>query len=265
MLRRNVFGVLASAALVSAADDETTWIDYVAWYRRQPDTVTDLRGAYSEHLKRAGMPEAEASERLRVIDRLVRERREELQPAFFDRTYSNATPRFNPEPNALLVETVRELKPGRALDIHMGQGRNAVYLASKGWEVTGFDFSEEGVSAARRAAAKAGVNLKAVVSRHENFDFGSAQWDLIVMSYTWVPLRPPYPQRIVDALKPGGLLVFEHMMDESGSERAAAWLPRPNQLPEAFRGLRVLRYEDTRAKADWSWRPERIGRLVARK
>ena len=85
------------------------------------------------------------------------------------------------------------------------------------------------------------------------------------MSYTWVPLQAPYLQRIVDALTPGGLLVFEHMMDESGSERAAAWLPRPEQLRTVFRGLRVLRYEDTRAKADWSWRPERIARLVARK
>src|SRR5690348_13287570 len=156
--RRDVLGLLAGAGLASAAaDDETLWKENVAWYRRQPDSVTDLRAAYAEHLKRGGTPEEEATERLRVIDRLVRERREELQPAFFDRTYSTATPRFNTEPNALLAETVRDLKPGRALDVHMGQGRNAVYLATKGWEVTGFDFSEGGVAAARRAAEKAGV------------------------------------------------------------------------------------------------------------
>jgi hypothetical protein len=85
------------------------------------------------------------------------------------------------------------------------------------------------------------------------------------MSYTWVPLRPPYVQRIIDALKPGGVLVFEGLMDESGSERSAAWLPKPNQLLEAFGALRILRYEDSRAQADWSWRPERIARLLARK
>jgi SAM-dependent methyltransferase len=265
VLRRNFFSVFAAATISAAADQETIWNDYVAWYRKQPDTVSDLHAAYAEHMKRAGIPEAEAAGRLRVIDRLVRERRAELQPAFFDRTYSTSTPRFNTEPNALLVATVRDLKPGRALDVHMGQGRNAVYLAWKGWDVTGFDFSAEGVAAARRAAAKAGVSLDAVIRRHEDFDFGRDRWDLIVMSYTWVPLQEPYPQRIVDSLKPGGLLVFEHMLDESGSERAAPWLPRPDQLPETFRGLRVLRYEDTRAKADWSWRPERIARLVARK
>jgi SAM-dependent methyltransferase len=265
VLRRQALAFLAAGLTWGATDEEAIWKDYLAWYRKQPDTVSDLRRAYRAHLGLSGIGESEASERLRVVDRLTRERREELQPAFFDRTYSTATPRFNIEPNALLVETVRGLDPGLALDVDMGQGRNAVYLASRGWDVTGFDYSAEGVAVARRTAAKAGVALNALIRRNEDFDFGRAQWDLIVMTYTWVPLRAPYLQRIVDALKPGGLLVFEHMTDESGSERSPAWLPTPNQLPELFRTLRILRYEDTRAKADWSWRPERISRLVAQK
>jgi hypothetical protein len=107
--------------------------------------------------------------------------------------------------------------------------------------------------------------LTALVRRHEDFDFGRAQWDLVVMSYTWVPLKEPYVGRILESLKPGGVLVFEHLMDQSGSDRAAGWLPRPNQLLEVFGSLRILRYEDLRAPADWSWRPERIARLVASK
>jgi hypothetical protein len=59
------------------------------------------------------------------------------------------------------------------------------------------------------------------------------------------------------------MLVFEHMLEESGSESAAPWLPRPNELFQIFGRLRILRYEDTRQQADWSWRPERIARLVA--
>jgi SAM-dependent methyltransferase len=263
VLRRNVLGCLAAAGL-AWGDEDTVWKEYLAWYRRQPDTVADLRRAYLDHLRRSGLSESDAAARWLVVERLTRERREELQPAFFDRTYATPTPRFNAAPNALLVETVRDVKPGRALDIHMGQGRNSVFLASKGWDVTGFDYSAEGIAAARRAAAKAGVSVDALVRRHEDFDFGRAQWDLILMSYTWVPLRP-YAQRMVEALKPGGLLVFEHMMDESASERAAPWLPKPNQLLEVFGALRILRYEDIRARADWSWRPERIGRLVGSK
>jgi SAM-dependent methyltransferase len=245
-----------------AVDQETIWREYVAWYRRQPTSVSSPLAAYLDHLRQSGLETAAIEERTVVLRRLAAERREELQPLFFDRTYKSA-PRFNAAPNALLVETVRDLKPGRALDIDMGQGRNAVFLASKGWQVTGFDFSAEGVEAARQAAKKAGVPLTALVERHEDFDFGRAQWDLVLMSYAWVPLRAPYVGRILESLRPGGLLVFEHMMEESGSDRAANWLPRPNQLLEVFGSLRILRYEDLRAPADWSWRPERIARLVA--
>jgi SAM-dependent methyltransferase len=249
----------------SGADERNTWNEYLEWYRRQPATVSDLRAAYLDHLRRSGLREAEIQERARLIERLLRERRDELHPLFFDRTYSSATPRFNTGPNALLAEAVRDLKPGRALDIHMGQGRNAIFLALKGWQVTGFDFSEEGVRAAREAAAQAGVKLTALVQRHEEFEFGRAQWDLVVMSYTWVPLHGPYIGQILESLKPGGILVFEHLMEESGSPRAAPWLPRPNELFAVFSSLRILRYEDLRGPADWSWRPERITRLVARK
>jgi hypothetical protein len=80
-----------------------------------------------------------------------------------------------------------------------------------------------------------------------------------------VPLRDEYVDRIIESLRPGGVIVFEHLMDELGSENAAPWSPRPNELPQIFGRLRILRYEDVRAGAGWSWRPERIGRLVARK
>ncbi len=266
MRRRSLLICVAAIGLAwGATDEEGIWREYVAWYRTQPVSDSDPRGSYLDHLKRSGMAGAEVQQRSKIIERLARERREELYPLFFDRTYSSPAPRFNTEPNALMVEAVRDLKPGRALDIDMGQGRNAVFLASKGWEVTGFDFSAEGVRAAREAAKKAGVNLTALERRHEDFDFGRAQWDLVVMSYTWVPLRAPYIGRILESLKPGGVLVFEHLMDESGSEGAAPWLPRPNELLRVFETLRILRYEDARASADWSWRPERIARLIAQK
>ncbi len=251
------------AAGLAWADEEGIWEAYVAWYRQQPIGVSDLPAAYASHLKGLGLGEDAVRERLRVVERLSKTRRAELHPFFFDRTYSSGEPRFNTAPNALLVDTVRGLRPGRALDIDMGEGRNAVFLASKGWEVTGFDFSAAGVAAARRAAERAGVRLTTLVRRHEDFDFGRAQWDLVVMSYTWVPLRgADYAGRIIESVKPGGFVVFEHLMDESGSTGAAPWLPRPNELLQVFGRLRILRYEDVRARADWSWRVERVARLV---
>jgi SAM-dependent methyltransferase len=260
--------VLATGLFCAAAQqpgDDLVWREFVEWYGKQPAGDSDLRKSFFEHLTRTGVSAAEAERRAALIDRLRVERRQELHPLFFDRTYADPSPRFNTGPNATLVEAVKDLAPGRALDVHMGQGRNALYLASKGWDAVGFDFSAEGVRGARAAAAKAGLKLTATVARHQDFDFGEERWDLIVMSYTWVPLHGPYIERIIRSLKPGGRLVFEHLMNESGGSGAGPWVPKPNELLEVFRGVRVLRYEDTRAQADWSWRPERVARLIAEK
>lgn len=266
MRRRSILSCLAAPlTLLRAQDDDLVWRDYLDWFRRQPIDIPDPRSAYLGELKRQGLDEHAAQARLSLIERMQRARPDDYQRAFFDRTYRSSDPRFQTRPNELLAETVKSLKPGLALDIHMGQGRNAIHLARLGWKVTGFDYSREGVEAARRSASSAGVRIEAVVARHEDFDFGQDRWDLIVMSYTWVPLHPPWPARIAGALKSGGVLVFEHLMDESGSDNAAPWLPRPNQLPQSFAALRILRYEDVRRQADWSWRPERIARLVAEK
>ena len=108
MRRRYLLGCLAAAGLAwCAADEEKIWKEYVDWYRKQPIDVSDPRTSYLEHLRRSGLGSAEVQERSKVIERLARQRREELQPFFFDRTYSSATPRFNTAPNALLAEAAR--------------------------------------------------------------------------------------------------------------------------------------------------------------
>jgi ubiquinone/menaquinone biosynthesis C-methylase UbiE len=68
-----------------------------------------------------------------------------------------AEPQFNHKPNAFLVECVRNRRPGKALDVGMGSGRNSLYLASHGWDVTGFDIADVAVAQARHRAKKLGV------------------------------------------------------------------------------------------------------------
>src|SRR5438445_3611367 len=79
---------------------------------------------------------------------------------------------FTRKPNAFLVEMTRQRKPGRALDVGMGQGRNSIYLAQQGWDVTGFDPADEGVRQAREEAKRVGVKLRAEVTTFQEFDFG---------------------------------------------------------------------------------------------
>jgi 2-polyprenyl-3-methyl-5-hydroxy-6-metoxy-1,4-benzoquinol methylase len=74
-------------------------------------------------------------------------------------------------PRAALAPRRVASRPGTALDVAMGQGRNAVYLAQQGWRVTGFDVADEGAKIARAAAQRLGVTLEAVVASNEQFDW----------------------------------------------------------------------------------------------
>lgn len=68
---------------------------------------------------------------------------------------------YNTKPNKLLMDAISSRPPGKALDVGMGQGRNAIALAEKGWSVTGIDISEVGVSKAMQAARDRGLKLRA--------------------------------------------------------------------------------------------------------
>ena len=142
----------------------------------------------------------------------------------------------------------------------MGQGRNSIYLARQGWTVTGYDISAAGLARARTDAQKAGVRIDAVEATHENFDFGKERWDLIVMSYSLVNMQDTaLLTRIKQSLRPGGIVVLEQA-NAGGEGKGPA-----NALIRSFEDLRILRYEDVVDVAEWSRKPQRLGRIVAQK
>ena len=98
------------------------------------------------------------------------------------------------------------VKPGRSLDVGMGQGRNTIYLAQQGWDSVGFDPADRAVAAARGTGEAAWSQITATVVRDEDFDWGESQWDLIVLSY--VGARE-YVEKVTRALRPGGMVVVE--------------------------------------------------------
>ena len=129
----------------------------------------------------------------------------------WDKVYAGNDPIFIQSPSAVVKNAIEGLPPGKALDIGMGQGRNSVYLAAQGWDVTGFDPSREGIRIARSNAGKAGVKIHALVARDDEFQYGEDRWDLIVMTYVrdltrddaerfWKALRPVEPSLTKTAL-----------------------------------------------------------------
>jgi len=170
---------------------------------------------------------------------------------------------FSRKPNAFLAEMVRSRKPGSALDVGMGQGRNSIYLAQQGWQVTGIDESDEGVRQAKQEATRLGVAIRAEVTDFEKFNFGENRWDLIVLIYE--PTKAIAP-KVARALKAGGAVIVEDRhVDTRRVWPAGAFTD--NELLSQFPGLRTLRYEDVWALPDWSAKKinERLVRLMAEK
>ena len=170
---------------------------------------------------------------------------------------------FSRKPNAFLVEMVRGRRPGTALDVGMGQGRNSIFLAQQGWDVTGFDSSDEGIRQAKAEADRLGLKLRAEVNTFENYDFGENRWDLIVLTYEPTQQIAPHIER---ALKPGGVVIVEDRHVDTRRMWPAGTFTN-NQLMSLFPRLRVLRYEDAWARSDWSasQTDERLVRLCAEK
>lgn len=165
-------------------------------------------------------------------------------------------------PNAFLAHVIDNQKPGTALDIGMGQGRNALMLAEHGWPVTGFDISTVAVARARAAAAKRGLQLNAVVGDVNTFVYGTAKWDLVVGIYIH-DLLTQNAAKVIQALKPGGVLVVEGFHRDSFN-----FGYQTNELLRVFGGLTILQYEDAVGRPDSTWTDEtrfRFVRLVARK
>lgn len=149
----------------------------------------------------------------------------------------------------------------------MGQGRNSVFLALKGWDATGFDISDEGIAVARKNAERAGVKLNAIRETDEAFNYGSDQWDMIVFMYEPFPVTSAaYVERLRKSMKPGGLIVIESFGEEEKTPNRPNTAIDPGQLLAAFKEFRLLHFEDTIAVPDWGGRTKRrVVRMVAEK
>lgn len=167
---------------------------------------------------------------------------------------------FTHAPNQLLVDAVRGVAPGAALDVMMGQGRNALYLASQGWRTTGFDISDEGLRLAREAAAQQHLQLTAEQTDADAFEFGTAKWDLVTMIYAGSSTK--MIEKIKSSLKPGARFVLEFFASKPGETGGFA----PGQLAQLFgAGFDILRDEVVEDTPDWALSHATLVRFVARK
>ena len=167
--------LMNGASVQAQPSHEEVWKEFLEWLPKAPRVdgpPSAVFNVYRDVLIKAGIPLQESDQRLDVIRRLHRERPDAWR-VMFNNIYKSEKPDHVIEPNALLISMVEGRKPGRALDIGMGQGRNSVFLALRGWDVTGFDLSDEGIATARRNADRAGVKVNAIRGTEDAFDYGT--------------------------------------------------------------------------------------------
>jgi SAM-dependent methyltransferase len=266
---------LVSPSRVSAQDlsGDAVWADFITWFKSvPPGPAPPPLGAYAAKLAKEGLSEEEVGRRMALVVKLFAERTEGPE-VFYDRTYARPATGdpvedgFASVPSAFLMGAVKGLSPGLALDVGAGQGRNAVWLAGQGWDVTGIDISAVGLDAARANASKAGVTIRTVKTAYDDYDPGAAKWDLIAMIFAWAPIaEPDFRAKVVKALRPGGLIVFEHFVADA--ERPRAPMVRalsPGELRDLFSDFEILFYEEKEGTGDWGGPGSYLVRMIARK
>ncbi len=186
---------------------------------------------------------------------------------FWDERYRKQEAAPERGPAAFLVEHRRLLPPrGRALDVAMGTGRNALYLASLGYEVTGIDVSEVAVARCREEAARLGLRIEAIQADLELYEIAIDAYDIVTNFYY---LQRDLTPHLTAALRPGGVLVFETFTTE---QRQFGWGPqqeefllRPGELRSLFPGLKVLAYREELVERENERGTKAVAGLVARK
>ena len=254
MPRRWTLMLLGSIALAAAAQDrapaETAWFrDFMTWAASLPPDVAPaaIEPMYKERLASKGLPPLAIEQRWSSIQMQQRDSEEWLRMAV-NRSYSHGWYAGKP-PSKFLADFIRGKKPGKALDCGMGAGRNAVFLASLGWNVTGIDISDVALEQAKSLAAKNHVEINAIRSSFRELNWGTDEWDLILNIDSWdgegerpstfaaAPLR--------SALRPEGLLYVETHLP--------ALMSPDKPLLKLFPGLNVWMHE-TKPDPDWQGR-----------
>lgn len=176
----------------------------------------------------------------------------------WNQRYADADLVWSAEANRFLVQEVADLPPGRALDLGAGEGRNAIWLAERGWRVTAVDFSGVGLQKARRLAEGRGVEVNWIEADLRSYSPARGAFDLVVLVYIHLPgeERRALVRRAADAVAAGGaLLVLGHdrsnLEEGYGGPQDPTILFSPDDISDDLAGIEELRV----VRADRVMRP----------
>lgn len=135
---------------------------------------------------------------------------------FWNQRYSASEYAYGESPNEFLKEQLLKLEPGKVLFPAEGEGRNAVFAATLGWDVTAFDPSMEGKRKALLLADKHNVSIDYKLTDYQNVDFKEEYFDCICLTYAHMPgeIRRKIHRKLATYLKPKGNIILEGFSKE---------------------------------------------------
>ena len=175
---------------------------------------------------------------------------EATEQAAWDQRYSGPDLVWGAGPNRFVTEDVTALAAGRAIDLGTGEGRNAIWLAERGWQVTAVDFSAVGLARAGLMAAERGVSVDWVQADLLDYKPAPGGYDLVLVAYVHLPsasLARVF-RAAAGAVAPGGtLLVIGHDRDNitrgHGGPQDPGRLYTPAAVTAELDGLAIRRAE----------------------
>ncbi len=165
----------------------------------------------------------------------------------WNRRYASAELIWSAGPNALLAEELAGLKSGTALDAACGEGRNGLWLAEQGWQVTAVDFSEVAIEKGRKIARHRGLDLDWRVADVARDPLPEGAFDLVVVLYlhTDADERALWLPRLVRAVAPGGTFFYlghdpRNIEQGLGGPQDPDLLPDAGEIVDALSDFRII-------------------------
>jgi SAM-dependent methyltransferase len=195
---------------------------------------------------------------------------------FWDDKFRHARYAYGTAPNAFLAARYEAFAPrGAVLSLGEGEGRNAVFLAERGFDVTAIDASPEGLKKLAALAAERGVTVTTVLGDVRDAELGTERWAGIYNIYCHLApgdRQALYP-RIQAALQPGGVFLTEQFSTEqlafsSGGPKDVSLLMTVDELTRAFAGWEMLEAAQVQVSLDEGplhQGPASVVRFLARK
>lgn len=195
--------------------------------------------------------------------------------SFWNERYNSPEFVYGKTPNEFFKSVLDTLPAGRLLLPCEGEGRNAVYAATKDWVVDAFDQSEAGQAKCMLLASELHVIVNYTLADAAAFDYGENQYDVVALIYAHFPstIRTTIHANCAKALKSGGLLIIEaftpdQLQFQSGGPKDPDMLYTPEKLSTDIKGLEILQLETLETRLEEGPYHSGMGsviRLIARK